>query len=51
MAKEKIKNIIDSIIEIPIAMYYLLFRSTLSLVLFGLIIFSILIFGYIILTG
>ena len=47
----KRNNLLKEFLELPIAIYYLLFKSSLSLILIGLLIFSILIFGYIALTG
>ena len=48
---EEKNNFFKDILETPIAMYYMLFKSAVAPILWGAIILLLIVFGYIVVTG
>jgi len=44
-------NFFKDLLELPIAMYYMLFKSCMSSMLWGMIIAMLIVFGYMVIIG
>ncbi len=47
----KISNFIKDLLDFPAMMFYILFKSFIAPMLWGLILIAIIVFGYIVITG